>query len=117
MINSTFVETKTVGIKRMFLIGKIDDTATVTPFSLAIDYDDLTAPQKTTFDNFSANIIKSESNMSIINLPNTGSVFSIDYVTDSLTMVNGVVDYDYTALSPTSQGYIDAFHQLILDLL
>lgn len=116
MINSVSITTATVGTKKAFITGNFDDGVLVSNGVLTIDYNNLTAGQQTTFNNFINNLLKTDKNVSIINLPNNSN-FGIDYITDAVTFVDSSFEYDYTLVSGTVQGYIDAFNQLIIDLL
>lgn len=116
MINIVSAESATASKKVAFGAGNFDDTAVVTIGSILVDYTTLTADQKTAFDDFMTNIVGTHKNVSIINLP-YNSDFSIDYITDSVSFTDSNQDYDYTALSGTSKGYIDAFNLLMIALL
>lgn len=116
MINLVSITSGIPSVKTAFVYGNIDDTVTVTRNSLSIVYDNLTTDQKTTFDDFFTNLVSTDKNVTLINLP-YNSDFSVDYITDSVTFVDLISERDYAALSGASKGYIDAFNQLILDLL
>lgn len=116
MINAISITTPTASTKIAKVIGNFDDGALVSQATLSIDYSALDPTQQSAFDNFMINLLKTDKNVSIINLP-YNSEFSIDYINDTATFVDSVVEYDYTALSGTVQGYIDAFNQLMIDLL
>jgi hypothetical protein len=116
MINIISITTAIASTKKALVVGSIDDGVIISRDSLKLDESLLTVPQSTSFNDFMTNVIGTDKNVSIINLP-YNSDFSIDYITDSATFTDANTEYDYTLLSDTTQAYIDNFNQLMVDLL
>lgn len=116
MINAVSVTTPTANTRVAIIHGNFDDGVSVTRGIVKIVYSELTAGQQTVFTNFIDSFLKTDKNVSMINLPNN-SEFSIDYITNVATFIDSQVEYDYSLLGGVSQGYVDDFNSLILDLL
>jgi hypothetical protein len=116
MINAITTEVSTVGLTDCFVAGSFDDGITTVNSVFTIDITTLTAPQQTILSTYITQVIKNESSVSIINTPYSSN-FTINIQTDLITPSETTSESDYTLLSGATQGYIDDFHQLMIDLL